>query len=144
MDYRFEYYPGPVSKIIIKIGDSLVQTEIADLVNNIEKLLLEMSQEKFQITDFLKEDLKLDLANVEITEDTGWNEFIEILSKKKVRVDINKKEELFTWFRTKQKNLIELKLKIQKIDSLIDSQIYKLYGLTNEEIKIIEDSLEIK
>jgi len=32
--------------------------------------------------------------------------------------------------------------KIAKTDEKIDAEVYKLYGLTEEEIKIVEDSFE--
>ena len=34
-----------------------------------------------------------------------------------------------------------LEQQIQNIDYEIDQEVYKLYGLTKEEIKIVEDSL---
>jgi len=41
-----------------------------------------------------------------------------------------------------KKNADELDEKIQKIDELIDQIVYKLYGLTDEEIQIVEESFE--
>ena len=35
-----------------------------------------------------------------------------------------------------------LEKEIQKLDSEIDEEIYKLYGITDEEKKVIEDSLK--
>ncbi|MBS3126351.1 hypothetical protein J4453_02830 [Candidatus Woesearchaeota archaeon] len=35
-----------------------------------------------------------------------------------------------------------LEKEIQKLDNEIDEEIYKLYGITEEEKKIIEDSLK--
>ena len=38
--------------------------------------------------------------------------------------------------------LIPLKKKIEMTDHLIDQIVYKLYGLTEEEIKIVEESFQ--
>ena len=36
----------------------------------------------------------------------------------------------------------QLEKEIQKLDNEIDEEVYKLYGITEEEKKIIEDSLK--
>jgi len=36
----------------------------------------------------------------------------------------------------------QLEKEIQKIDNEIDEEVYKLYGITDEEKKIIEESLK--
>jgi hypothetical protein len=37
---------------------------------------------------------------------------------------------------------VRLEKEIQKLDDEIDEEVYKLYGITDEEKKIIEDSLK--
>tara|TARA_Y100000310_G_C20628394_1_gene787205 strand:- start:517 stop:699 length:183 start_codon:yes stop_codon:yes gene_type:complete len=47
--------------------------------------------------------------------------------------------------KLKHKNTDEkalLQKQIQKLDDEIDQEVYRLYGLTKEEIKIVEDSLK--
>ena len=34
----------------------------------------------------------------------------------------------------------KIKLEIEKTDKIIDDKVYKLYGLTKEEIKIVENN----
>ena len=36
----------------------------------------------------------------------------------------------------------ELKVEIEKTDRKIDEEVYKLYGLTDEEIKIVENAVK--
>ena len=42
----------------------------------------------------------------------------------------------------KSKNNQKLEFEIRKLESMIDKEIYKLYGITPEEQKIIEESLK--
>ncbi|RKY64607.1 MAG: hypothetical protein DRQ02_11250, partial [Candidatus Latescibacterota bacterium] len=55
-----------------------------------------------------------------------------------------KSRELFETIKTEYEKslskLLPLKEKIRKTDWLIDQIVYKLYGLTEEEIKIVKES----
>ena len=42
------------------------------------------------------------------------------------------------YFNTESKKALELKSKIDATDKEIDQMVYKLYDLTDEEIKIVE------
>jgi len=41
-----------------------------------------------------------------------------------------------------QQEIIDLKSEIEKIDNEIDQMVYKLYNLTEEEIQIVENSID--
>ncbi len=43
-------------------------------------------------------------------------------------------------FETKKKEVLELKAEIDKTDKEIDQMVYELYGLSEEEIRIVENS----
>jgi type I restriction-modification system DNA methylase subunit len=56
------------------------------------------------------------------------------------RTPLTKLEEM-EWmevFEAKKKNILELKAEIEKTEKVIDQLVYTLYGLTDEEIKIVE------
>jgi hypothetical protein len=72
-----------------------------------------------------------------------FEEFWKILEKNKARIQTNLKlRELYENIRSEYENslskLLPLKEKLRKTDWLIDQIVYKLYGLTDEEIKIVE------
>ena len=46
-------------------------------------------------------------------------------------------------FETKKAEVIILKAEIDKIDRQIDQMVYELYGLTQEEIEIVENATKI-
>jgi len=60
--------------------------------------------------------------------------------KQKIKLSLSQKEELQKWFRKKQKELSDLQSRIEELDQKIDQEVYKLYGLTKKEIKIIEEN----
>lgn len=68
-----------------------------------------------------------------------------ILENNKNRIQANlKSRELFDTIQTEYEKslsrLIPLKEKLRKTDCLIDQIVYQLYGLTEEEIKIVESN----
>lgn len=75
--------------------------------------------------------------------DGGFEEFLEVLKKnrKKLSSDPARRqfqEDLEMEFRGSISKLRPLLTKIEETDQLIDQIVYKLYGLTEEEIKIVE------
>ncbi|MEW6214209.1 MAG: hypothetical protein AB1478_03250 [Nitrospirota bacterium] len=71
--------------------------------------------------------------------DTDWS----ILEKNKTRIQANlKSRELYETIKSEYNKsltkLLPLKEKLRKTDWLVDQIVYKLYSLTDEEIKIVE------
>jgi hypothetical protein len=69
--------------------------------------------------------------------------FWSILEKNKNRIQANlKSKELYENIKSEYEKslskLLPLKEKLLRTDWLIDQIVYKLYGLTEEEIKIVE------
>ncbi|MBU4256313.1 MAG: hypothetical protein KKB04_03525, partial [Candidatus Thermoplasmatota archaeon] len=77
----------------------------------------------------------------------GWGEIKDILvrnKKKIIEFDITRREPLEkirAEYEPSIKKLMPLLQKIEDTDTLIDQIVYKLYGLTEEEIKIVEGSI---
>jgi len=105
----------------------------SDMVGNkgIE-VLTGKSQIKNFLGDYQKGEKQLD-----------YEEFWKILEKNKNKIQVNlKSRELYDTIRSEYEKslskLLPLKEKLQKTDWLIDQIVYRLYGLTEEEIKIVE------
>ncbi len=62
------------------------------------------------------------------------------LKKQKVKLSLPQKEDLISWYKDKSEQLNKIKQKIDTLDHSIDQEVYKLYNLTDEEIKIIEEN----
>ena len=64
-------------------------------------------------------------------------------NKKKFHIDPSRRDfqdQLSIEFDTSIQKLTPLKRKIEMTDRLIDQIVYKLYGLTEKEIKTVEES----
>ena len=68
----------------------------------------------------------------------GLNPFLDELQKQRVQLNLSQKEDLISWYKSKSKLLNGIKAQIEDLDNEIDKEIYALYGLTDDEIKIIE------
>nr|WP_245793884.1 TaqI-like C-terminal specificity domain-containing protein [Flavobacterium xanthum] len=69
-----------------------------------------------------------------------YPEFIKELAKKKVKLSLSQEAEWEDYFMEESKKVLELKSQIDATDKAIDTMVYELYGLSKEEIKIVEKS----
>jgi hypothetical protein len=106
---------------------------------SLNKELQEVSQ-KYQRTlerEFALQELPKKLQDWYLLP---YGDFIKELAKKKVTLSLSQKAEWEDYFIQEQKKAIELKTQINKTDKEIDAMVYELYGLSEEEIKIVESS----
>ena len=68
-----------------------------------------------------------------------FTDFVKELKKKKVKLSLTEEAEWEDYFIKEQQKAIEIKVQITKIDKEIDTMVYELYDLTDEEIAIIEN-----
>jgi type I restriction-modification system DNA methylase subunit len=68
------------------------------------------------------------------------NEFLKELEKGKIKLSLSGQGEWLQHFETEKKKAAELQAVIFQTDKEIDRMVYQLYGLTEEEIKIVESS----
>lgn len=68
----------------------------------------------------------------------GLHPFLEELEKQGVKLSLSQKEELINWYKQKSDTLTNIKNQIDTLDHAIDTEVYKLYNLSEDEIKIIE------
>jgi len=73
----------------------------------------------------------------------GWpqlsfKEFLKELEKQKVKLSLAEQAEWLPYFEEQKRKALELQNLIHQTDKEIDAMVYALYGLTEEEIKIVE------
>lgn len=66
-------------------------------------------------------------------------QFLKELKREKVTLSLIRETEREDYFFTEQKKTVTLKVEIEKIENVIDQMVCKLYGLTEKEIKIVEN-----
>ena len=103
------------------------------------KELKEQSQ-KFQRTLQRKfEGLEIN-KKLESWYELTFAEFVKELGKKKIKLSLSEEAEWEDYFLQEQQKALALKQQITTTDQEIDKMVYELYGLTDEEISIIENS----
>lgn len=72
--------------------------------------------------------------------DLDFKGFLRELKKAKVHLSLSKEAEWMTYFNEQKAKALALQTDIDRIDREIDALVYELYGLTEEEIKIVENN----
>ena len=124
------------------------KNDVARFSSFLAELMLAMNKEK----QALAQDFFMWMENYNIPPrsalkpktflDEFWKkEFKHILAhltRNKVQIGISNETKLQDRFNTSSKSLLDLDKKIALTDWLIDQVVYALYGLTDEEIGVVE------
>jgi len=148
----------PLSKDCqIKEGELVEQSDVVhDLLAFLAEKMIDYNKEKNKETKSFLGWLEReggakveDLTGKTIIKkyhETTVNNLISILKKNQKKLDIDPsrrdfQDKLSTEFDRSIQKLTPLKHKIEMTNCLIDQIVYNLYGLTEEEIKIVEKAL---
>jgi hypothetical protein len=139
IDYNIK--PKYIEKLPLKI-ESILKKSIENNVNSIinNNILLIETSAKFQRSlqrKFELEDLPKKLQD---WYKLPYAEFIKELAKKKVKLSLSQESEWEDYFMLESKKALDLLSQIDQTDKEIDRIVYELYGLTEEEIQIVENS----
>ena len=70
--------------------------------------------------------------------DLTYSDFIKELGKKKIKLLLNEEAEWEDYFLQESKKALAIKQQIDTTDKEIDQIVYQLYGLTEEDIKVVK------
>jgi hypothetical protein len=111
--------------------------EKADLMISLNKDLQDISA-KFQRTCERKfENLNLN-KKLQDWYNLSYADFIKELTKQKIKLTLSEEAEWAEYFDQEKIKALEIQSKIASTDAAIDRLVYELYGLSEEEIKIVE------
>jgi type I restriction-modification system DNA methylase subunit len=128
----------PIKKITKE--NENVFNQKADIMFFLNKDLQETSN-KFQRTIQRKFDgLEKLPKKLESWYELTYAEFIKELAKKKIKLTLSEEAEWETYFNAEQQKAQALQSQITQTDKEIDQMVYELYGLTEDEIAIVENS----
>ena len=132
--------PINIRKLPIKNADNDQQLILINKIDKIFSLKITILDAINKEVNFLISELELKdaILNLEDFYKLSWNSFIKEIEEYGTKININKKQELFNYYTDKQKKIKYLENEIDKIDGEIDQEVYKLYELTEDEIKKIE------
>ena len=143
-----ELKPVQLSKLPVKIPNKENENEI-ELYRKLEEKVKIIEQDWVKLISMKQDLLELLQAKYVIEQPNklhNWNEmvfgeFLKELKRQNVKLNINEEAELIQYFKEQKEKVQNLKSEIDIIDSEIDQIVYKLYGLTREEIIFIEESI---
>ena len=111
--------------------------EKAEKMIELNKKLYEESQKSLELIELEYKPKKIS-QKLENFYTLGLNPFLDELQKQGVKLSLSQKEDLIGWYKSKSELLNGIKTQIETLDKEIDKEVYKLYGLTEDEIKIID------
>ena len=112
--------------------------EKADKMLSLNKELQDLSQ-KFQRMLLRKFDLEKLSTKLQEWHLLDFSDFIKELKRLKVKLSLSQESEWEEYFLEEKSKAIAIDSEIKNTDKEIDSMVYRLYDLTDEEIKIIEE-----
>lgn len=140
LDFRRPY----VEQIPIKStsdSDKLIFEHKGELLLRLNKELQETSSKFLRIIQRNFEGLEVLPKKIQEWYLLSFNEFLKELSKKKIKLSLEEEGKWEDFFISESKRTLEIKDLIDKTDKEIDSMVYQLYNLTDDEIEIIETSV---
>lgn len=114
--------------------------EMAELMLSKNKLLSEKLKQFIQLIFSKFPSLTLS-AKLEKWYILSFSDFAKELNKQKIKLSLQEESEWLQYFDQEKQKAIALKTEIDIADKEIDKMVYNLYGITEEEIKIIEDNI---
>lgn len=161
--YNINKYDGIVSSLDLYIpkaknGNSTIKQKASYIIHDflafLAEQMIDMNKKKNEeIKGFLKwlereigEEIE-NLSNKTALKEYhnhDFNKLLEILKKNRKKLSIDSsdrklQERLEKEFNRSMSVLEPLKIRIKKTDELIDEIVYRLYGLTEEEVRIVKD-----
>ncbi len=74
--------------------------------------------------------------------DYDFKTLITEFKKKKIKLTLSQQDEWEEYFNSYKEEILKLQKQIDKTDKEIDQMVYELYGLTDEEIEIVENAVK--
>ena len=127
--------PLPIQDIPLSAQQPFIAK--ADQMLSLNKDLQEVSG-KFQRNLFREFSLDTLSSKLQNWHTLSYAEFIKELEKLKIKLTLHQKAEWESYFQQESEKAQSIKALIDSTDHEIDCMVYQLYGLTEEEIQIIE------
>jgi hypothetical protein len=132
----FEHFPVPEANEEQTAILANYASERARLTSELQNMVSKFTrtvQRKFTL-----EDLSVKLQEWYLL---SFAEYLKELAKKRIKLSLSDETEWEDYFNEQKQKAQTLKSEIDKTDREIDLMVYELYGLTEEEIGIVEESL---
>lgn len=118
-------------------------SETYNLSSNTKLLLTktkELQELLTQFTDLLQSKFEIEKLTTKLQNwyELEFKDFLKELKKMKVQLSLSEEAEWMQYFNEQKQKAQTLKSENNRVGAEIDKMVYQLYGLTEEEIKIVE------
>lgn len=116
-----------------------------DLVYRVNTILSETAELQGVLSSFLsllasKFHVEKPSKKLQTWPDLDFKGFLAELKKVRVHLSLEEEAEWLTYFNKKKTEANALQAEIDRIDKQIDQMVYELYGLNEEEVRIVEQA----
>ena len=128
---------GQIPIKAIDLPDQQPFIALADKMLDLHKTLQE---KKSRFLRRISETYNLEkiTQNLEIFYDLDFKAFNSELAKQKIKLSLVQKDELEDYFAVYKTECLSIKTEIENTDKEIDKIVYELYGLSEEDVKVVE------
>lgn len=130
-----------LSSLPIKLPSK--QEEFDLLVDKIIELNVQSHREISKFISLLRDNLGLQVISKRLFTyyELEFRDVISELKKEKIVLSLSNQSEWKEFFEESKKKILSIHSDIKTTQSLADNNVYELYGLTDAEIKIVEESI---
>ena len=141
----YTYSSSVLNKTPIKEIDLKSQKKFVIKVDKLLNLNTELFNKKRRFLDRVKKNTNISQITNKIDNfyKYDFNEFTKELIKQKIKLTLKEQDEWEDYFDEYKEGIIKLQKQVKEIDTEINQMVYKLYGLTNEEIELIKDNYSV-
>lgn len=131
-----------IRRIPVKTIDKDKQQPFIDRVERIIENKDKLKVLQNQFCDLIQSKFKIEkLTNkLQNWHELEFGDFIKELKKAKVQLSLPEEAEWMHYFNEQKQKAQTIKAEIEKTDRAIDQMVYELYGLSDEEIGIVEQA----
>ncbi|PKQ47004.1 Eco57I restriction-modification methylase domain-containing protein [Confluentibacter flavum] len=117
-------------------------SELTTKCIDILKFHSQLNSNTTQYTDLLQSKFEIEKLTTKLQNwyELEFKDFLKELKKAKVQLSLPEEAEWMQYFKEQKQKAQALKTEIDRIDKNIDTMVYQLYNLKDEEIKIVEQS----
>ncbi len=121
--------------------DETIQIPFVNSIDKTQKLFSELINIQQNFIDLLKSKFEIAKFSNKLQNsfDFEFKDFLKELQKAKVKLSLTEEVEWMQYFTEQKETAQKLKSEIKLTDKEIDQMVYKLYGLNDDEIAIVEN-----
>ena len=113
-----------------------------NLVSEMTELHKQLHQKSSKFLNRVQDNLGIEKVSKKMASfyDFDFKTFIAELKKQRIKLSLSDQDEWGEYFTQYKSEINALQAEIEKTDNQIDQMVYEVYGLTDDEIKVVEES----